>query len=232
MITLEFDGRVQAHEVSTARLLSEGLAREFSSAVSAGSPLASKHEIQARIDGVIARFGSFDRILVLDPQQQTLFDTRPQAAAPPLKEGIAAQTHSSHGSSPLAGIGPRDVVASNIATADGKLLGSVVLLVAPGEIEDYRWELLAVMALPTAGVTALAALLCLWPVRWLRHHIDQQFGAPRRILQSFVLGELQENQEGHQQAPSQTSQALVSAVVRRWQSLSVLQERIQHRVRR
>ncbi len=236
LTTHAFDKRVQAQAMASGLTLTDGLAREFSAAGSSDIPLARRLEIQTRIDGVVARFSRFDRILVLDPNKQILFDTQPRAGAVPLPDQLAAQASSATDRAAPTDIGPHKVLSSPIIAADGRLLGTILLFVDPIEFNDYRWELLAELSLPGTGLAVLTALLCLWPTRWIRRHIEQSLGSSRDTLQTFVLGELPGTSPVGQrieplQSRPQSPDEWVVELTQDWQRLETIEAQIQRQVK-
>lgn len=237
LTTHAFDKKVQAQAMASGLTLTDGLAREFAATGSSDIPLARRLEIQPRIDGVVARFSRFDRILVLDPNKQIVFDTQPRAKAIPLSDRLAAQAGSVTDRAAPTDIGPHKVLFSPITAADGRLLGTILLFVDPIEFNDYRWKLLAELSLPATGLTLLTGLLCLWPTRWIRQHIEHSLGSSRDTLQTFVLGEVPSASPVGQrieplQSRAQSPDEWVVELTQGWQRLESLEAQIQRQVKR
>ncbi|MEN9760325.1 MAG: hypothetical protein RI906_151 [Pseudomonadota bacterium] len=237
LTTHAFDKKVQAQAMASGLTLTDGLAREFAATGSSDIPLARRLEIQPRIDGVVARFSRFDRILVLDPNKQIVFDTQPRAKAIPLSDRLAAQASSVTDRAAPTDIGPHKVLSSAITAADGRMLGTILLFVDPIEFNDYRWKLLAELSLPATGLALLTGLLCLWPTRWIRQHIEHSLGSSRDTLQTFVLGEVPSASPVGQriepmQSRPQSPDEWVVELTQGWQRLESLEVQIQRQVKR
>lgn len=189
LLVTQYDQRVRDTFWNTGRLLTDGLSLELGQAVRPDVQLADLDWVPERLGGVYSRFRSIDRLLVTDLNAKILFDTEarpPDNLVPPglrelFKAGVSDGKHLVDSVIPA--------VSSLIRDPAGQPIGYVGIVINNRRYESYTWALLAFLALPVSGLIVLAAVVCLWPARWLARSIEAQLSESTQQLERFVSGQ-------------------------------------------